>query len=446
MSDRLSDFGYNFQIKFIASLFSDRAFLQQIMDILEPSYFEAEANKFIVETIKDYFLKYKQVPTTEVMKVKIQDIENEVLAKTVVENLKDSFRFLEASDLDFVKEESLKFCKNQKLKRAILESVDMLKAGEFDSIKTKIDEAMKAGSERSIGHEYNSSIDARYEKSVRNVIPTNWDVINDLSDGGLGKGELGVFVAPAGIGKSWALINVGAAAIRNGLKVIHYTLELNEAYVGLRYDSVFSGIAAQDLKYHLEDVKKVVGKLKGQLIVKQYSTKTASVPTLSGHIEKCRMQGLVPDLIIVDYADLLRGKGTERRIELGNIYEDLRGLAGEQDLPIWTASQANRSSLSDDIIGAEKIAEDYSKIMTADFVVSLSRKIEDKLAGTGRWHVIKNRFGPDGITFPSKMNASNGTIEIYQEDSLEGKETRTDMNNHNEFLRKMLKNKFEEMK
>jgi len=380
------------------------------------------------------------------MKVKIQDIENEVLAKTVVENLKDSFRFLEASDLDFVKEESLKFCKNQKLKRAILESVDMLKAGEFDSIKTKIDEAMKAGSERSIGHEYNSSIDARYEKSVRNVIPTNWDVINDLSDGGLGKGELGVFVAPAGIGKSWALINVGAAAIRNGLKVIHYTLELNEAYVGLRYDSVFSGIAAQDLKYHLEDVKKVVGKLKGQLIVKQYSTKTASVPTLSGHIEKCRMQGLVPDLIIVDYADLLRGKGTERRIELGNIYEDLRGLAGEQDLPIWTASQANRSSLSDDIIGAEKIAEDYSKIMTADFVVSLSRKIEDKLAGTGRWHVIKNRFGPDGITFPSKMNASNGTIEIYQEDSLEGKETRTDMNNHNEFLRKMLKNKFEEMK
>jgi len=446
MSDRLSDFGYNFQIKFIASLFSDRAFLQQIMDILEPSYFEAEANKFIVETIKDYFLKYKQVPTTEVMKVKIQDIENEVLAKTVVENLKDSFKFLEASDLDFVKEESLKFCKNQKLKRAILESVDMLKAGEFDSIKTKIDEAMKAGSERSIGHEYNSSIDARYEKSVRNVIPTNWDVINDLSDGGLGKGELGVFVAPAGIGKSWALINVGAAAIRNGLKVIHYTLELNEAYVGLRYDSVFSGIAAQDLKYHLEDVKKVVGKLKGQLIVKQYSTKTASVPTLSGHIEKCRMQGLVPDLIIVDYADLLRGKGTERRIELGNIYEDLRGLAGEQDLPIWTASQANRSSLSDDIIGAEKIAEDYSKIMTADFVVSLSRKIEDKLAGTGRWHVIKNRFGPDGITFPSKMNASNGTIEIYQEDSLEGKETRTDMNNHNEFLRKMLKNKFEEMK
>ena len=158
------------------------------------------------------------------------------------------------------------------------------------------------------------------------------------------------------------------------------------------------------------------------------------------------MQGIVPDLVIVDYADLLSGKGRERRIELGNIYEDLRGLAGEQNLPIWTASQANRSSLTDDVIGAEKIAEDYSKIMTADFVISLSRKIEDKLAGTGRWHVIKNRFGPDGITFPSKMNASNGMIEIYQENSLEGKETRTDMNNHNEFLRKMLKNKFEEMK
>ena len=267
MSDRLSDFGYNFQIKFIASLFSDRTFLQQIIDILDPSYFEAEANKFIVKTIKNYFLKYKQAPTMEVMKVKIQEIENEVLAKTVVENLKDSFRFLEASDLDFVKEESLKFCKNQKLKRAILESVDMLKAGEFDSIKTKIDEAMKAGSDRSVGHEYNDSIDARYEKSVRDVVPTNWEVINDLADGGLGKGELGVFVAPAGIGKSWALINVGAEAIRKGLKVIHYTLELNESYVGLRYDSVFSGIGAQNLKYHLEDVKKVVSKYKHNSII-----------------------------------------------------------------------------------------------------------------------------------------------------------------------------------
>ena len=176
------------------------------------------------------------------------------------------------------------------------------------------------------------------------------------------------------------MVNVGANAAKAGLNVIHYTLELNEAYVGLRYDSVFTGIAAQDLKFNIEEVKKTVGNMKGDLIIKQYPTKSASVSTIGAHIEKCRVQGFKPDLVIVDYADLLRdiSGGREVRHMLGNIYEDLRGLAGEHEIPVWTASQANRSALEEDIIGAEKIAESYSKIMTADFVVSLSRKRDTK--------------------------------------------------------------------
>jgi len=441
--DKLSNFGYSFQCKLIASLFKDRAFLQQIIDILDPSYFESEANISIVQNIKDYFIEYKSPPTMEVMSVKIKEIDNEMLRTQVVEHLKDSYKQLDAPDLEFVKEQTIKFCKNQVLKSAIMESVNLLARGEFEQIKMTIDAAMKAGIERTMGHEYNIDIDDRYLESVRNTVATGWDVVDDVADGGLGKGELGVMVAPAGIGKSWALVNVGAAAVKAGLNVIHYTLELNEAYVGLRYDAVMSGIQAQELKYHVDEVKEIVGKLKGKLIVKYYPTKGGTVNTLASHIEKCRMQGFDPDLIIVDYADLLRGHGKEVRHELGNIYEDLRGLAGEQEIPCWTASQANRSALSEDIIGAEKIAESYSKIMTADLVISLSRKIEDKLANTGRWHIIKNRFGADGITFPSMMNASNGQINIHAPNSLDGQEVQADMNNHSEYLRKVLKSKYE---
>jgi hypothetical protein len=435
-------YGYSFQTKLIACLFKDRAFLQQIMDILDPVYFESEANITIVESIKDYFQEYKQPPTMEVMSVKVKDLDNDMLKTQVVEHLKDSYKQLDAPDLDFVKEQTIKFCKNQVLKSAIMESVQLLERGEYDQIKMTIDDAMKAGLERAIGHEYIEEIDARYLESVRNTVTTGWDIIDDIADGGLGKGELGVFVAPSGIGKSWALVNVGAAAVKAGLNVIHYTLELNESYVGLRYDAVLSGIQAQELKYHIEEVKDIVGKLEGKLIVKYYPTKGGTVNTLASHIDKCRLQGFDPDLIIVDYADLLRGHGKEVRHELGNIYEDLRGLAGEHEIPVWTASQANRSALSDDIIGAEKIAESYAKIMTADFVVSLSRKIEDKLANTGRWHIIKNRFGQDGITFPSKMNASNGQIEIYAPNSLDGQDVQQDMDNHSEYLRKVLKQKY----
>jgi len=447
MTSRISDYGTIFQVKLIASLFTDKAFLQQITDILEPKMFENEANFYIVKEIQNYFNEYKSPPTLEVMKVKVAEIESELLKQTVVDTLKEAYRNLEASDLDFVKQQTLDFCKNQCIKSAIMDSVELLKFNDFDGIKSKVDAAMKAGVEKNVGHEYKNDVDERYLESVRNTITTGWDVIDDIADGGLGKGELGVFVAPAGIGKSWALVNVGANAAKAGLNVIHYTLELNEAYVGLRYDSVFTGISAQDLKFNIEEVKKTVENMKGDLIVKQYPTKSASVSTIGAHIEKCRVQGFKPDLVIVDYADLLRdiSGGREVRHMLGNIYEDLRGLAGEHEIPVWTASQANRSALEEDVIGAEKIAESYSKIMTADFVVSLSRKIEDKLAGTGRWHVIKNRFGPDGMTFPSKANMSNGQMQIFESNSVQGQETQKDMNNHNEYLRKILKNKYKEL-
>ena len=249
-------------------------------------------------------------------------------------------------------------------------------------------------------------------------------------------------MAPAGIGKSWGLINIGAHAIKKGISVVHYTLELNQAYVGLRYDSVVTGIANQNLKHYQSQVKEELEKMDGELIIKHYPTKSVSVMGLRSHVEKCIMQDKKPDVIIVDYADLLRGHGKEVRHELGNIYEDLRGMAGAQEIPCWTASQANRSALSDDIIGAEKIAESYAKIMTADLVISLSRKIEDKLANTGRWHIIKNRFGQDGITFPSMMNASNGQINIHAPDSLDGQDVQQDMDNHSEYLRKVLKQKY----
>jgi len=445
MSDTFQIYGFNFQVKLLACLFTDKPFLQQITDILDSDFFESEANKWLVRSIIEYFNEYKTSPTLDVMKVKIDTIDNTILKASVVDTLKEVVRNFEGDDIDFVKNETIKFCKNQTLKSAIVDSVELLQRGDYDAIKFRIDEAMKAGTDRDIGHEYMIDIDDRFSETTRKTVPTGWDAVDQLMDGGLGPGELGVFVAPAGIGKSWGLVNAAASAVKAGLTVIHYTLELNGAYVGLRFDSVFTGIAAQNLKFYQDDIKKKVDELDGDLIIKYFPTKSATVHTLKAHLDRCTMLGKKPDLVIVDYADLLRGTGKEIRHELGNIYEDLRGMAGEYDLPIWTASQANRSALDDDVIGAEKIAESYSKIMTADFVISLSRKIEDKIAGTGRFHVIKNRFGPDGITFPSKMNMSTGQIDIFDQTSIQGKSAQGQMDQGTEAMRKRLATKYNEV-
>lgn len=450
MQDTLSFYGTTFQNKVLATLLRDKPFLQQVHDILDPKYFSSESNQWIARTILDHFTKYKVPPTLEVFKVKVEEVDVDLLKTTVVEGLKEVFKYFDCDDFEFIKDKTLDFCKNQKLKSAILNSVQLLQAGEYDKIKVTIDEAMKAGSDRNVGHDYVTDIEARFVENKRSCIPTPWDVINEIMDGGLGVGEMGVFVAPAGIGKSMALVNIAAAAALQGLNVIYYTLELSETYVGARFDSHYSGIPSQDLKYHKEEVQEAIKKVKGNLIIKYYPTKTATVNSLSAHIDKCIMQGVKPDIIIVDYADLLRdvgGKGNNVRndIMLGNIYEDLRGLAGTYQVPLYTASQANRSALEEDIIEADKIAEAYSKVMVADFVVSLSRKVSDKISGTGRWHVIKNRFGPDGLTFPSKMNMAVSKISIFAETSVMGKEVKGMMKNDEEVIRKALANKFSEL-
>jgi len=323
----------------------------------------------------------------------------------------------------------------------------LLENKDYDGIKMVVDTAMRAGTTRDLGHDYISGFEERLETSARKTTPTPWPVINDIMDGGLGGGELGVMVAPAGIGKTWFLQTVGADAIKKGMKVVHYTLELNQAYVGLRYDTIISGINTQQLKYYKEDVQSKLFDIQGNLMIKYYPTRTASVQTISSHLKQLELIEFKPDVIVVDYADILKpiSNYREKRLNLGETYEHLRGMAGEFDVPVWTASQANRSSLEEEVIGADKVSEDYSKVMTADFVMSISRKVEDKVANLARVHIIKNRFGVDGVTYPTDMNTDIGKIMVNDSNTKQGQIASEKMNNSEEYLRKMAKNRFDNL-
>jgi len=448
MTDKLTDFGHTFQVKSVACLLKNQTFLEQIHDILDEKHYDSDSLKWIVKECKKYFDEYRKCITLDVFKVKTNEVQNDILKVAVIENLKEVFRHIESPDLEFIQDKALDFFKNQTLKNAILESVDIMESkGDYDIIKKLVDDALNAGTERNIGHEYIEHIEDRYSETARTTISTGWDVIDELTQGGLGGGELGVIVAPAGVGKTWVLAAIGANAMKRGKHIVHYSLELNEAYVGLRYDSIFTGIANQNLKYHKEDVQSEMEKLKGDLVIKYYPTKTASVNTLSAHLKRITTLGTEVDMVVVDYADILKDMGGSREVRhaLGNIYEDLRGLAGEFQIPIWTASQANRSALDEDVIEATKVSESYQKIMTADFVMSLSRKVEDKIGNTGRFHVIKNRFGPDGITYPAKVNTNTGKMEIYESSSVGGKEQQGKIDNRDNLMKKMLSNRYEDL-
>ena len=448
MSDKLAVYGTSFQIKIIAALLSDKLYLQQISDIISPEFFESEANNWIVDTILAYYKEYKVPPTLDVFKTKALEITRDVMKMSIVEALREVMKYTESEDLSYIKDETLKFCKNQCIKRAILDSVDALKKGDYDTIKLKIDNAMKAGEPVPEGYDYVGSVETRYKEASRDTIPTPWPVVNDIAGGGFAKGELVIVVAGPGTGKSTMLMNLGAQAIRSGKTVVYYTLELYENYISQRYDAIITGMATQNLKYHVEDIKRELEKLPGKLIPQYYPTKTASCNTLRAHLNRLILNGEKPDIVIVDYADLLKtsGKGKDsHHLDLENIYEDLRGMAGEFALPVFTASQAGRTAADSEIVTGEQVAGAYAKIMIGDFVISLSRKVTDKISGTGRFYIIKNRFGPDGLTLPSKIDMSCGRMQIFEETSVQGADTKKTMQNSDDVLRKTLATKFKEI-
>lgn len=413
--NQLNQYGVSFQIKVLSSLLKHKEFLQGIYDILEEDYFDNPAHRRIVEEILKYYYKYNTTATLDVLQVEIKKIDNEVLKVSVIEQLKEAYK-ASNEDRDFVEQEFSNFCKNQQLKKALLSSVDLLEKGQYDDIRYLIDTALKAGQDKNIGHEYDKDTETRYRLEERGPVATPWEHINELLQGGLGAGDLGLIFGSPGGGKSWMLTALGAMAVSAGYTVCHYTLELSESYVGRRYDSVFTGIRVQDLGKHRAEVDAAVNKLPGKLIIKEFSMGKASMSTIESHIQKTVDLGHKPHLVLIDYVDLLKSKrkSVDRKDEIDDVYISTKALARDLKLPIWTVSQVNRAGAKDDVIEGDKAAGSYNKIMIADFAMSLSRKRLDKVNGTGRSHIMKNRYGPDGMTYPMKINTENGNIEIQE--------------------------------
>lgn len=413
----LVDYGAPFQVKTIGALLTRKEFVQNIYDILSDEHFPNPAHKWIINEILQYWNKYHTVISMDTLKIEVKKIDNDVLKTSIVEQIKEAYRHSD-DELQYVEEEFTAFCKNQQLKTALLNSVDLLNSGDYDSIRHLIDNALKAGQDRNIGHEYNKDIETRYREDYRPTVPTPWPMLNQLTQGGFGAGDLGIVFGNPGGGKSWMMVAMAAHAVKMGYNVIYYTLELGQDYVGKRFDCYFTGHSIEEVQHHRPEVESIVEGLAGKLVVKEYPPKAASVATLKAHIQKCIDADIKPDMVVIDYIDYLRPpskKFTERKDEIDDMYVACKGMAKEFKVVVLSPSQVNRMGAKDDIIEGDKAAGSYDKIMVADFCLSLSRKKEDKVHGTGRVHVMKNRYGMDGMTFGAKIDTNNGHIELTED-------------------------------
>lgn len=216
------------------------------------------------------------------------------------------------------------------------------------------------------------------------------------------------------------LTQIGCHALKLQKNVLHYTFELSESKIGIRYDSNLTSIDSNEVvsrKQEILEYYEAADADLGRLRIKYYSPNTATVQTLRTHIERLALKGFTPDLILIDYADIMRSSRhfEDLRRELKLIYEELRGFAAEINVPIWTASQSNKEGSRTEVVDMDNMSESYGKAMVADFIVGLSRKPEEKATGRGRLYVAKNRNGKDGLMFPVIIDTARSQIQVIGE-------------------------------
>jgi len=413
-----SKYGKSFQEKLAFIVLDDRVFADRMMEVLNIEFLEYRYLQAFVEKIFQYKKKYSSHPSNETMKTIIRsgiDDLNEVTQKQIRDYYAKAMADISILEsCEFVKDTAIDFCRKQKLREAMLKSTTLLQKCSFDEISVVINNALKAGADADFGYDYIKDFEERFEFTGRETITTGWKKMDEITGGGGGRGEIGVVIAPTGVGKSMVLVHLGAEAVKAGMTVVHYTLELKDTVIASRYDSCITGIPLNELMDRKEEIREYLRDIDGTLIVKEYPTKTATTNTIRAHLQKLKQQDIVQDMIIVDYADLLKtlSARSEKREELESIYEELRAIMMENQVVGWTASQTNRTGLQAEIITMQSISEAFNKCFVADLIFSVSRTADDKQTNGGRVYIAKNRNGPDGLVYNIFMDTANIDIKI----------------------------------
>ena len=432
-------FDKSFQEKIVQAMVVDRIWASQFSEVLEVEYFQYAYLKLIASEYLRYYRTYKEFPTSDLLsQILVKNLKESGTDGILRDQVKEFFlsrirQDKDLSDLPYVKEQALMFCKRSAIHKALLKCVELAnseKPEDQEKIFDEVKKAASAGNENTVGLDLFDDVAARYSETYRRTIATGIKELDqrEILNGGLGAGELGFVVAASGVGKSHALVHMGAQALLQGKNVVYYTLELNERMTGIRFDSHLMDINSSDcykwqdaiVKFY-KDNQDVLGKLR----IKYYPTGGATIATLRSHLDKLASQGFRPDLVIVDYAGIMRSM--ERydllRLELKKICEELRGFAGELDVPVWTALQSNKEGANAEIIDMTNLAEAFAQAHVADFIMGIARPTKIKSTGYCTIHIAKNRAGRDGLTFNGHIDTARSKLRVLTEEEIAERNT-----------------------
>ena len=431
------EFNENIQRGIIYLLKSDKDFYLQIINLVEPHYFEFPTHSKIFSVVRDYYEKYKKLPTDDFIEQEIRKTKSQ---KESIHDYTDEIEYINRLDTsaidgqDYFLDLIEAFAKREAMKEAIKKSLLLIKEDRMEETEQLVRKALTVSRTVDVGQEYFDDLSSRwnrtYNSEAQDKYKTLLPSLNKSLEGGLGEKELAMVIAPPGVGKSLWLVNQAVQSMMEGRKVLYVSLEMSEDKIAQRFDSITTLIPQAHLKDPSAQLK-VEERLSifqtnfpdSQLMIKEFPCGTATVNSLRALLVQLRnYEEFSPDVIIIDYLELLRPTRENQHEYQAQqrIAEELRGLAMETKVLLWTATQTNRMGRAVKIITDSELGDSYGKIRTCDFAVSLNQNEEEFDNGIMRAYVVKSRNGRPRFTVPMKIDYN--ILRMSEGDSLEEEE------------------------
>ncbi len=344
--------GSSFQIQLLNQIILDSNFSRSIVDVIEPNYFENKYFKLIIQMIKEYNQKWDSVPTFDTLEqIAKSEFQQENVVKVVIDTIK-KIKEAQLSGGEFVQEKALKFCKQQELQKAITKAQKVIDGGEFenyDTLEEMIREALQVGVRDDGMLNVFSNLDDVLNEDFRHPIPMGIGGIDRLLKGGLAKGEIGVVLAPTGVGKSTFLTKIANHAFNLGNNVLQIFFEDNPKVIQRKHFTLWTKIHPDDMSNKKDEVikkvKEIEQKMDNQLILEKLPSDTMTMSQIKNIVRKKIAEGIKIDMILLDYIDCVvpeKNLGDEWKSE-GSVMRAFEAMCHELNLAGWTATQGNRS-------------------------------------------------------------------------------------------------------
>ena len=425
----------NVQLKILAALWRDHNAYSLYRDVVKPRYFENHVLMDICRIVFEYYDKYNQVPTLDVLTQEVLDLCRKSKRKEVaLIEYNDVLEFISEvslDDLDYIKDKITLFGKRQALVDAVLEGTEILNKepeAKYPRIEKLVKDALMVGENvYDLGTNIYENVEDRFlsylnDEDVIERIPTGIDALDTCLSGGLGRTEMGVIVAAPGLGKTSTLVSIGGAAIENGYNVLHVSLENNEKQITRNYDLRLLKHNMAYVREHTEQSIQAIFNIqkykRGQLRIKKYPTRGASVQTIRTLIDKYKLvQEFVPDVLIVDYGTILKSSVaySDKRNAIESNFEELRALADDYNLALWTAAQGNRGALSKKVVTMSDLAECFAIGNVCDVMACLCQTMQEKVKQEMRMFLPKIRDNADKMLLKGRIFYDIKKVEMYEQ-------------------------------